>query len=209
MIFNLSLGFSDLENEDGSGATRTYALAVSDTVRVDEEKTVVMTDVTRTLSDVSYIFKDPVPEGEQAEDDAAAVRPTTILDSKTRGENKVFFYVYTTQAKKVHDVSSEQKRREHQQELARLKQAEGLARYENADETKTSDNKLTFKKYASYKKDAQLPLETRDGRVLVDRRNLSVLLPVYGIPVPFHVNTIKNVTKTEVWSDSANACLGS
>jgi len=32
---------------------------------------------------------------------------------------------------------------------------------------------------------------------LVDRRNESVILPIYGIAVPFHLNTIKNVSKSD------------
>jgi nucleosome binding factor SPN SPT16 subunit len=52
-------------------------------------------------------------------------------------------------------------------------------------------------RYASYKKETLLPNETRDLRLLVDRRNLSLIVPIYGLAVPFHINTIKNITKTE------------
>lgn len=31
----------------------------------------------------------------------------------------------------------------------------------------------------------------------MDKRNESVILPIYGLPVPFHIGTIKNVTKSD------------
>lgn len=34
-------------------------------------------------------------------------------------------------------------------------------------------------------------------KVLVDKRNLSVILPIYGYAVPFHISTLKNVVKNE------------
>lgn len=96
-------------------------------------------------------------------------------------------------------MSNEQKRREHQRELAEQKHQEGLERFgkdpENDDDK--SSQKLMFKKFVSYKKDTQIPNETKEIRVLVDRRNQSIILPIYGLAVPFHITTIKNVSKSE------------
>ena len=73
-----------------------------------------------------------------------------------------------------------------------------------------------IKRYESYRREEQLPRgveERRVGRymkffyvlgtdsidfkVYVDEQRQSVILPVYGYAVPFHISTIKNVTKTE------------
>ena len=35
--------------------------------------------------------------------------------------------------------------------------------------------------------------------VQVDIKNEAVLLPIYGMVVPFHITTIKNVTSSQVW----------
>ena len=32
---------------------------------------------------------------------------------------------------------------------------------------------------------------------LVDRKHESVILPVFGVPTPFHVSMIKNISKSE------------
>lgn len=94
-------------------------------------------------------------------------------------------------------MSAEQRRRAHQLELFEIKQAEGKKRYAADGDAENKDVEVVFKKFESYKKETQIPNETKDLRVLVDRRNATVLLPIYGIAVPFHLNTIKNVSKTD------------
>ena len=34
-------------------------------------------------------------------------------------------------------------------------------------------------------------------QIFVDRKSQTVVLPIYGYAVPFHINTIKNVSKNE------------
>lgn len=49
------------------------------------------------------------------------------------------------------------------------------------------------KSNVSYKQPSQLPGEdeVRALQIYVDRENESILLPIYGVPVPFHVAMIK------------------
>lgn len=35
------------------------------------------------------------------------------------------------------------------------------------------------------------------GQIFVDRKVSTVVLPIHGFAVPFHINTIKNVSKSE------------
>jgi nucleosome binding factor SPN SPT16 subunit len=144
MIFNLAIGFQDLENPDGSGSRdKTYALLVSDTVQVMADKSVTLTDVTKIPSDISYIFKEQgedeaAADGEvkDGEEPAARARPSAVLDN-TRREVKA----------KVKDASTEQKRREHQVELQKLKQEEGIARFQGNKDGAGGENRLAFKKF--------------------------------------------------------------
>jgi nucleosome binding factor SPN SPT16 subunit len=95
-------------------------------------------------------------------------------------------------------MTNDQRRKEHQLSLAALRQQEGLNKYGDGNGDENSATKqLVFKKFESYKKETLIPRETKDLRVIVDRRNSTIILPIYGIPVPFHINTLKNVSKTE------------
>ena len=73
----------------------------------------------------------------------------------------------------------------------------------------------TWKRFQSYKGEAGLPREVEDMRVskvhdeychqpltiyiqlFVDRKAQTIILPIHGFAVPFHINTIKNVSKSD------------
>ncbi|KAJ1341621.1 hypothetical protein BSLG_003810 [Batrachochytrium salamandrivorans] len=76
-------------------------------------------------------------------------------------------------------ATTEQRRKLHQKELAQSRQNEGLSRFE------------------SYRKESQLPRNIGELRILVDRRSESILLPIFGQSVPFHISTLKNVSKSD------------
>ena len=42
-----------------------------------------------------------------------------------------------------------------------------------------------------------MPRAIEERRIYVDESRQSVILPVYGYAVPYHISTIKNVTKTD------------
>ena len=103
---------------------------------------------------------------------------------------------------------------EHQRELHEKLQAEGLAKYsEEGGGTKKEEK--GWKKFQSYKGDGALPPDIDKLRVIsiaplcpdsaliaayqivVDRKALTIILPIYGYAVPFHINTIKNVSKND------------
>ncbi|KAA8647532.1 chromatin-remodeling protein SPT16 [Aspergillus tanneri] len=92
---------------------------------------------------------------------------------------------------------AEARRREHQKELASKKTKEGLDRFAG---TTGDDNGITqkkFKRFESYKRDNQLPTKVKDLIVYVDQKASTVIVPIMGRPVPFHVNTIKNASKSD------------
>lgn len=67
-------------------------------------------------------------------------------------------------------MSAEQRRRIHQKALAEQKHQEGLARYADKGSQSKSDEKQVFKRFDSYKKETQLPNETRDLKVKREMR---------------------------------------
>ena len=76
-------------------------------------------------------------------------------------------------------------------------QDKGLERYREAGSGEKGADKKTFKRFESYKRDAQFPSKVKDLQIIVDGRNMTVVLPIMGRPVPFHVNTIKSASKND------------
>ncbi|RHZ49171.1 hypothetical protein Glove_529g41 [Diversispora epigaea] len=196
MVLNLFTGFVDLENPKATDAkNKIYALWIIDTVRVSNESAVPFTEGNKNLDSICFSLKD-ANESEQETKKAnkrptkpvqaprSAARKSTILKTKFRSEEK-------------DEESIEQRRKRHQEELAAQKQADGLARFGNGVDHTTKQPQEAFRKFESYKRDTALPKEVKELKIIVDQRNESVILPVFGFAVPFHISTLKNVNKSE------------
>lgn len=95
------------------------------------------------------------------------------------------------------DEAADAKRREHQRELARKMQEAGLERYAGTAGAQNGTAQKAFKRFESYKRDNQFPSKVKDLTIVVDSKNSTVVLPIMGRPVPFHINTIKNASKND------------
>ncbi|KAG4304385.1 hypothetical protein PORY_002095 [Pneumocystis oryctolagi] len=190
MTLNLSIGFNDIENPNPQHArNKTYSLLLIDTIRVTKDAPIVYTDNPKSYNDISYYNDDEVSEKESVskkrpERKASAIN-SAILKRKTRGENKDV------------DDSAEQKRRQHQKELAQKKQEEGLNRFSNGNGIQNGIEKPSLKKFESYKRDSQMPSSISNLKIVVDTKNSSIIVPIYGRPVPFHILTLKNASKND------------
>ncbi|KAI7860506.1 FACT complex subunit-domain-containing protein [Circinella umbellata] len=193
MVLNLSVGFSDLENpKPADKRSKTYSLLLVDTIRVSSEgpATVLTDGCSKNLNEVSYFFKADGSETEQQEKKKPAkpakketTSKSAVLRSKFRSEDQ-------------DEESREQKRKEHQKELFAKKLAEGLAKFADGSGNGEDDNKPVFKKFESYRSEAKLP-QVREQKIVVDKRNETVILPFYGMAVPFHITTLKNASKSD------------
>lgn len=83
---------------------------------------------------------------------------------------------------------------EHQKHLMDELIEEQLRYYKTQDHAVESEPAGPQQKLASYQKETQLPRGL--PAVKVDRRSSTVLLPIFGMSVPFHIGVIKSVTKT-------------
>ncbi|CAM1310156.1 SUPT16H (predicted), partial [Pycnogonum litorale] len=190
MVFNVSIGFSDLKNADGSDVqSKTYALFIGDTVYVNDnnQQATVLTSLKKRIKHVGIFLKDD--EEEDAEEDEVEVngepellgrgRRTTVIDSKLRTEN-----------------TAEDKRKEHQKELAIQLNKEAQQRLAEA-KGEVKEEKVR-KSNVSYKNHNVFPKENgvKELKIFVDKKYETVILPVYGIPVPFHISTIKNISQS-------------
>ena len=196
MTLTIQTGFSDLRDPDGKDErSKTYSLLLADTVRVTTGDPFNFTkDAPADQEAAFFFFQD------ESEDDGAAARAkqkkkevkansvaqSTVTKTRLRGERA------TNQ-----DAEKEAARAQHQKDLHKKKQQEGTERFAQDTGAMNGAEEKKFKKFESYKRDNQLPLRVKDLVICVDERSQTLVLPIMGRPVPFHVNTIKNASKTD------------
>ncbi|XP_018319533.1 FACT complex subunit spt16 [Agrilus planipennis] len=189
MVFNINLGFNNLQNKEATEKeAQTYALFIGDTVIVNEDSPAsLLTMSKKKIKNIGIFLKDESEEEEDDEEKENTPKPellgrgkrTAVIESKLRSEQP-----------------SEDKRKEHQKELAMLlneKAKERLAKQSGA-----KDVEKVRKNTVSYKNSNQMPKvpEVKELKIYVDQKYETVILPIYGIPVPFHISTVKNISQS-------------
>ena len=188
----IKTGLSDLPNPNPQDKrSKIYSLVIMDTVRVTDKEAAVFTkDAPSDLESTSFFFKDDDEEPAAKQkpkknSKIGAVAPKNITSTRLRAERS------TNQ-----DAEKEAARREHQKELHAKKQKEGLERYGEGTGKLNGTEEKKFKRFESYKRDNQFPSRVKDLVVIVDAKSSTVVVPIMGRPVPFHINTIKNASQT-------------
>ncbi|KAH6562888.1 hypothetical protein BASA62_008889 [Batrachochytrium salamandrivorans] len=185
MTFNLAIGFQNLVNSKSKDVKgKLYSLYLADTIQITNSAAVVLSEVDKDLGSISYAF------GNDSDEDEAKVvkhlpksRGGAVIESKLRHESD--------------RATTEQRRKLHQKELAQSRQNEGLSRYSENKDGKQKVQQAVVRRFESYRKESQLPRNIGELRILVDRRSESILLPIFGQSVPFHISTLKNVSKSD------------
>ncbi|XP_043701550.1 FACT complex subunit SPT16-like isoform X2 [Telopea speciosissima] len=188
MVFNVSLGFQNLQAQTNNPKTQTFSLLLADTVLVNEKKPEVLTSVSsKAVKDVAYSFNEDEEEEEQQQQkskaEANGIEP--LLSKATlRSENN--------------EMSKEEQRRQHQAELARQKNEE-TARRLAGDGNMTGDAHGAVRVLGdliAYKNVNDMP-PSRELMIQIDQKNEAILLPIHGSMVPFHVATVKSVNSQQ------------
>ncbi|KAK8865948.1 FACT complex subunit SPT16 [Kwoniella newhampshirensis] len=198
-VLILTLGLQDLPDPKKQG--KTYSILLSDTVKVGQNGAAVLTEGCTKLSEIVMELEEedkpePVappkkasssskPNGKSPVKTRGAVGGR-VLPSKTRGGNR----------DQVEQTTSE-KIKANQVRLHAQRNADGLKKWEKGGAGKDGSQDKVVKRYESYRREEQLPKGVEDRRVYVDEQRQSVVLPINGYAVPYHISTIKNVTKTE------------
>ncbi|KAJ7963221.1 FACT complex subunit SPT16 [Quillaja saponaria] len=185
MVFNVSLGFQNLQSKTNNSKNQNFSLLLADTVIVNKDKAEVITaQSSKAVSDVAYSFNEDEEE-EQPREKAEANGAEAFMHKTTlRSDN--------------HEISKEEQRRQHQAELAHQKNEETKQRLAGGG-TGTGDNRASMKtatELIAYKNVNDLP-PPRDMMIQIDQRNEAILLPIYGSMVPFHVATIRTVSSQQ------------
>lgn len=189
MIFNVSIGFQNLQTQTKNPKNQNFSLLLADTVVVTDEKTEVVTLASsKAVKDVAYSFNEEEEEEEKPKAKKAKIETngTDALLSKT------------TLRSDVNEISKEELRRQHQAELARQKNEETARRLAGGGPG-AGDKNAAVKastELTAYKNVNDLP-PPRDLMIQIDQKNEAVLLPIYGSMVPFHVATIRTVSSQQ------------
>lgn len=192
MTLAISFGLTDVEDSNSKDKKNpVYSMVITDTVRVGESGPHVFTkDAGVDMDSVSFYFGDEEeqekPAKEKKESKSSAIAGRNITRTKLRAERP-------TQI----NEGAEARRREHQKELVAKKSREGLERFAGTTGDENGVAQKKFRRFESYKRDNQLPAKVKDLTIYVDHKSSTVIVPVMGRPVPFHINTIKNASKSD------------
>lgn len=185
MVFNVSLGFQNLQIETKNPKTEKFSILIADTVIIGESAPQVATAISsKALKDVAYSFNE---DGEEEESPKVKSMPN-LADA---------FSSKATLRSVNHEVSKEELRRQHQAALARQKNAETARRLAGGGSGGSNSGPLKpTGDIVAYKNVNDLP-HPRDFMIQVDQKNEAILLPIYGKMVPFHIATVKSVTSQQ------------
>ncbi|KAL3515894.1 hypothetical protein ACH5RR_022796 [Cinchona calisaya] len=193
MVFNVCLGFQNLQTETKNPKTQKFSLLLSDTVIVGQSAPEVITSLSsKAVQDVAYLFNDDGDEQEEQPNTKFKTSNAEVLPSKA------------TLRSVNHEMSKEEQRRQHQAELARQKNEETARRLAGTG-SGVADNRGSGKpssELIAYKNVNDLP-PPKDFMIQVDQRNEAILLPIHGTVVPFHVAHVKSVSSQQ---DTNRSC---
>nr|KYP65561.1 FACT complex subunit SPT16 [Cajanus cajan] len=185
MVFNVSLGFQNLQSENSKSKNKQFSLLLADTVIINKDKAEMVTSMSsKALKDVAYSFN----EDEEEE------RPSTKADAN--GAEPLMSK--TTLRSDNHEISKEELRRQHQAELARQKNEETARRLAGGG-SETGEGRSSARASAelmAYKNINDLP-PPKGMMIQIDQKNEAVLLPINGSMVPFHVAFIRTVSSQQ------------
>ncbi|KAJ4832790.1 FACT complex subunit spt16 [Turnera subulata] len=191
MVFNVSLGFQNVQTESSNPKTKTFSLLLADTVIVGEKSPDVATSKSsKAVKDVAYSFNEDDEEERPKVGHEHKGVETTLSKATLRSDNQ--------------EMSKEELRRQHQAELARQKNEETARRLAGGNSA-AADNRGAMKTVGdliAYKNVNDLP-PPRELMIQVDQRNEAILLPIHGTMVPFHVAHVKSVSSQQ---DSHRTC---
>ncbi len=187
MVINLSVGFQDLDDPNHKG--QVYSLLLIDTLRVNEGGAATfLTDRVRGTNDMAFFFK--MTKRRRRTRTAGAPSSRTgkvtpggkVLRNKNRGA--------------ALDETAAEKMKMHQKEHAKQKQEDGLARFAAKTAKATPPTKRCSR---SSKLQAREPASHQGGGSQNPGRSPSSVghPSIYGYAVPFHINTLKNVSKSD------------
>ena len=204
MVFNLSVGLSNVPMDDGSSAKipesmrslKNFSLLISDTVCVQKEGAPdVLTKLSKNFSEVHYNIKGDEEEEDEG-DDGDSTRPDDEEAMHEAAENGGRRSLRFKEEREISENAAVA-RAAKQHELMQKKIAE---KQRKAGKKGASDDKEEEKEAVdlkTYPSTEHFPDDCNPRKLHVDMKNEAVIVPISGNLVPFHISTIKNVSMPE------------
>lgn len=218
MIFNLSIGFANvpLPDEKKRGVhensaikkLKTFSVMMADMVEVNNTGPAeLLTKHSKTLTDISYTIN----EDEGSEDNNAPADPAgdeeyarkVAKDGQSKGSesNNGDSFVRQRQSARLAqngNADANEGAAERERKQVKLMQRKNEERIREAARARArkkghDDEEEVAEELVSYKRTKDYPDFVLPNQVKVDMASETVILPMCGIPVPFHISTIKNV----------------
>lgn len=199
-VVSLTIGFNNLSSSDSK--SKKYALLLTDTYKVSEGEAILLTNYQKTRREITFFFKEDDKSKVKSENGDRKLKSEKDLTTEKKlaineANSKILKSKLRNETSASDDVNAEKVRQEIQKKLHEKRQQEGLARFSQADATDASDFKPVFKRYESYVRESQIPSNVRDLKIHIDYKNHTIILPICGRPVPFHINSFKNGSQNE------------
>ncbi|EFA86784.1 FACT complex subunit SPT16 [Heterostelium album PN500] len=200
MVLNVVVGFQNIEAKKfKDDKSKLYSLMIGDTVSIDDEGkvNVLTSECGKKPNDVFYFISE---DGDTMDDSTSAKHDPSLVLEMTDDLKAI------TGKKRDSKRTAEEKRKDHQNMLAQRNLEETEAKI-RAMEKKTTEggSKQGTEDYSMFNNPLTLynngpagyPSDVVKNKITIDMNKESILLPIYGYIVPFHISTIKNVSKTE------------
>lgn len=202
MVFNVSIGVQNVEDKENG----TYAVLIADTVIVREAKLgpeIFTSAARKDFKHISYIVND------DDEDEVTPVVENTRKNRRANGDGlengreergRSRRRAATDVAEQSHTEEEAMKLKKHQEDLAEkmlLRAQARLAGRAPTDESELEEKrKKQLDEFRAYSSATQFP-QLRPRIITVDMDAEAIIVPINGIPVPFHISVIKSVSKSD------------
>ncbi|ETW06799.1 hypothetical protein H310_02951 [Aphanomyces invadans] len=211
--FNVAIGFQNIPLKDTDRPRHlpeTYSILLADTVAVQADETKILTKVSKAWTKVHYVL-DGMDEPEKSSSKAMEKLDNAQKQHRERKElaadnddvddapassNIVQNRLRDKQRQSEGKQTDQERRDRHQAELMKRKREEAMRRLEEQSSDAIQGKRHDRNAIVAYNHSSRYP-ELKPRQVAVDMRAEAVIVPINGIPVPFHISTIKNVSKSE------------
>lgn len=172
-----------------------------DTVKVNKDKAVCLTEGTKSAKDVFFYLTQDADEVKSKPDKKRAAAGasngrTSPVNGRAVG-SKILRNKTRSAAQQDVAMSVAARIADHQRQLHVQLQDEGLKRFAGGGKGSGANEAKGWKRFQSYKGEGGLPKEAELLRIFIDKKNMTLILPIYGFATPFHINAIKNVSKSD------------
>lgn len=189
MCFVVLVGFQNIKDLSPKDEKRAqYSLLIADTVSVNASACDVLTkDAKIEFEHVSYYL--------EQEEEVQIPQDSSVEVSTSRTQRQ------TRQKKGQDEEDSRQKQikmiiDKKQIEYHKRKTEDKKKKKKSAEEPYSIEEKLARGQVACYDSLTKIPV-TKPNKIVVDAKNDAVLIPLSNTHVPFHISTIKNVSKLD------------